>query len=233
MSGSRGALTSVARIASAPLDVEERWLHPREQAICSGFTAANRRASWLAGRWWAKRGILRRWNLAAAPSELYIESRDEAGLGCVPTVHLRGQQLPLSISMSHSRQFVAVTLGEGKPGALGIDLVEHEAVDPARLQAWFAAGELTDTKTADFLAGWAAKEAAHKTTRLAFRPRQLRLQPRSADCWDWRIADQATATSGQVWVRRSHEFCLAWARRDEVNSDCSSVRAGDFTVCWN
>ena len=221
MSQDLGPRTYVARIAQAPPDLETDWLHPAERAICSQFASVTRRASWLAGRWWAKRAILRDWNLDVAPSELRIESRALSGLGKIPTLYLGTQQLPIAISLSHSSRFVAVTAYDGRPGEWGLDLVEHETRDLHWLHSWFVPGELHGDSAADLLAGWAAKEASHNTTGLEFRPRRLRLHPCDDQAWEWQVLDADEPCRGRVHVYQEYDFRVALARRESLAAEPS------------
>lgn len=209
-------LTSVARVAGMPAGVDTNWLHPAEETVYRRFVSPARQLSWLAGRWWAKQRILQLWNLGVAPRELAIVSRSLSGLGSVPTVHVGTQQLSISLSLSHSPRFVAVTVGTGSPGEWGVDLVEHGGCDPARLGWWFHREELCEWTASQWLAGWAAKEAAHKTTQLTFRPRRVRLSPREPNCWDWQVDAFPRSRRGSVQVFQHADFHLAVARLQQV-----------------
>lgn len=196
---------------------QSRWIHPLESARWQQWRSPLRREQWLAGRWWLKHLILKRWNLEIAPRDLLIVSHDARNLGVAPQAYAAGKPLPVALSLSHSDEYVAVAMRTGPPGSCGIDVVGSKTANFAALRAWIADEEVPGGRADDasqLPVAWAAKEAAFKTlVGEPFRPGQIILRPAIASPWRWTYHQADKIVTGEVELRQHSHFVLAVAHR--------------------
>lgn len=196
---------------------QARWLHPLELARWQRLRSPMRRQQWLAGRWWLKYLLLKRWNLGIAPRDLLIVSHDARNLGIAPQAYVAGERLPVAMSLSHCEEYVAVALNTEQPGSCGIDVVATTAPNASALQTWIAAEEMPghcDQDSSPLHIAWAAKEAAFKTLAgEPFRPGKIRLRPTSHALWQWTYRQADKVVTGNVELQQHAHFILAIAHR--------------------
>lgn len=196
---------------------QARWLHPLELARWQRLRSPMRRQQWLAGRWWLKYLLLKRWNLGAAPRDLLIVSHDARNLGVAPQVYVDGARLPVAMSLSHCDEYVAVAINTGQPGSCGIDVVAATATNASALRPWFVAEEIpadSDEYSSQLHVAWAAKEAAFKTLAgEPFRPGKIILRPAANSLWQWTYRQADKVVTGNVELQQHAHFILAIAHR--------------------
>lgn len=143
------------------------WLCEGEAEVLGGLASPARRASWLLGRWAAKRAafaLLARRGQARRYDQIEIR----AAASGAPELWLSGARAPLSISLSHRAGEALAVLGPaGVP--LGGDLEVVEPRSAALVADFFTEAERSRWEAAapearDVLAGlvWSAKESALK-----------------------------------------------------------------------
>lgn len=191
------------RDGSASLD----WLSESEMRRMEALRFPKRRVEWLNGRWTAKNLLIR--NLPSLsdclPSEILIENEPEGA----PCVCVSGQELVLSLSISHRDRLAFCALSEGSALAIGADVEYIESRAQAFVDDFFTDRErrLIEEKPVverDRLVTliWSAKEAALKALR-----KGLRLDTRSVEI----DAILETGDSGGTFsVRSAQTADRAW-----------------------
>lgn len=177
-------VAAVAATAAAARADGVDWLTDAERGRLSGLRASSRRDSFLAGHWLARR-LAARW-LGVPPARVALAAFADGR----PALRLDGAPLPLSLSIAHSDDWLALALGEV---ALGVDVEvppngrERDLSALARFA--FAAPETRtlaalegSRRAAEFHALWALKEAWVKRSGEGLRPRQARsIHPLACD----------------------------------------------------
>ena len=196
---------------------QSRWLHPLELARWQRLRSPLRRRHWLAGRWWLKHLLLKRWNLGIAPRDLLIVSHDAQNLGIAPQAYAAGKRLSMALSLSHCDGYVAVAIDAGQPGSCGIDVIDTTTTNLNALKAWITDEEVPggrDNNASQLPIAWAAKEAAFKTlVGEPFRPARIVLRPATASPWQWMYRRADTVITGEVELQQHSRFVLAIAHR--------------------
>ncbi len=219
--------TELARVmlgrARRPAELPDlaEWLTPRETAAVATYRSRERREGWLAGRILAKqlvRAFLEDDGLA--PSEIEILSRDGDNRGVRPVVAVRGEERPLSLSISHSEHLVVAACADGGDVSLGIDLTLISEVKPHALLAWFTPLEkarLADEDLTDVAECWAMKEAVYKATNQGepFAPLRIEVAPcdrADSSGWKGHVKDLPRPVEDiSTWFDEGHVAALAVA----------------------
>jgi phosphopantetheinyl transferase len=143
------------------------WLGEREAEVLGGLASPVRRASWLLGRWAAKRAAFM---LLAQRGQArrYDQIEIRAAASGAPEIWLSGARAPMSLSLSHRAGEALAVLG---PAGLSIG-GDLEVVEPRSAELvgdFFTEGERARWEAAppadrDTHAGlvWSAKESALK-----------------------------------------------------------------------
>jgi phosphopantetheinyl transferase len=189
-------------------------LSAQERIIYEAFGSALSAACWLRGRFAAKHLIQRTPGFAALDcSRLSLISRNDQNQGVVPSVWQDGQQLPMSISISHSAASVLVALVEDPVMRIGVDLVRLGSVNRHVQAAWFSTRERACTCESECAAErvWAAKEAAYKALNQGEGFAPLRFSVELTDQQDCRCIYQSPPAPLHIDVRTwtTHDQHLA------------------------
>lgn len=215
----RMALVPVAEAAAPALAAGRGWLTHEEAARLGAMRSHTRRDAFLAGHWAARR---------LAAEWLQVEARRVAIAPLPdgrPALRLDGAPLPLSLSIAHSGDWLALALGDVAVGVdielpkrgrdilalAGFAFSEQEA---RRLQAMSAT-----ERTATFHALWTLKEACVKRSGEGLRPRQARVveplacAPGSAAAMSWAFRGGAVALAAGMGIRLDGAEALAEAPR--------------------
>ncbi len=158
-------------------------LSDRERAELAAWHDPDRRRSWLAGRLLAKQLVRETWSAAPADSAIEILSLNDQRRGRRPRVVCDGQQMPWSLSISHTQRGVLVALSTAPSVAVGVDLAARQDVSAGFVRLWFTPAEQrwlaesTDAHAAATI--WAAKEALFKACNRGegFAPRMIEVLP--------------------------------------------------------
>lgn len=152
------------------------WLHPDETVECSMWRNHGRKNAWLASRWLAKRLLAELGHgQPARKRELAVLSQDERGAGSAPRATAHGEDLPVSLSISHSAEMVLVAAVNRMNQSIGCDITPEHPYAESFMETWFTIGERDLVERHGLLTApriWAAKEAAYKAHRNlnGFRP---------------------------------------------------------------
>ena len=189
----------LARLDAFADDLGDGWLGEDEAARLGTMTAPERRRSFLAGHWLARR-VAGEW-LQVDAARIGLERHPDGR----PLLHLDGAPSELSLSISHSGDWLAVALADV---AVGVDIelprrsrdyvaLARFAFSPeevARLQGLDAAG-----RSAEFHRVWTLKEARGKRSGEGLLPGQSRRvtalpsDARDAEATGWDFGDGALA----------------------------------------
>lgn len=151
------------------------WLGPREREVQQRYTFAPRRAAWRAGRWAARKALMKLSSADSAAVEI-IAAPDGA-----PEAVFAAGALAASISISHrGRRAAALAAPVGVATGCDVELVEPRTAGFAA--DWFTAAERAAVSSATPLQRdlmvtliWSAKETALKVLRQGLRvdPREV------------------------------------------------------------
>ena len=149
----------------------DHWLAPAEAEVLAGLHLPRRRADWRLGRYAAKRLLAAQRATPPALSELAVLAAPDGA----PEVLLRGEPLPLTLSLSHRDGLALCAVAAGRVG-LGCDLERVEPRSAALVDDFFTAAERARVLQAPeaeraLLANlvWSAKESALKLLREGLR----------------------------------------------------------------
>ena len=205
---------------SQPWEVLDRtdWLSPGEREDLQRYSHRGRRRAWLAGRWVGKQLILETFCESVESSQHFsIRSLDEWFRPTRPTVRLGKQELPVSISITHSESSLLVALSTLPYVRVGVDLCPLRAMPSSFSQTWFTPlerGQIeqksggNSERTREICRLWAAKEAIYKACNRgeSFAPHQIEVS------WD-----------RETWLCRYHDSVLkdelrleTWEVNDQV-----------------
>lgn len=194
------------------------WLGPTERAHLATLRVAKRRSEWLLGRWTAKQTLL---STPQAPlqgpdlADLEIRPSPEG----MPRIFLRGESLPIAISLSHRAGAAFCTIG--MTGSVGCDLEWIEDRSRAFIEDYFtpseqdlidAGGRSTRALMANGL--WSAKESVLKIlgTGLRVDTRSLTVEVPGRPCaeeWQPFAVDYKTESRQfKGWWRRMENWVL-------------------------
>jgi 4'-phosphopantetheinyl transferase len=219
---------SMAGLASRWGSRWESWLHPQEAARAKELGDASRRQAWILGRIAARQLLLEQvCPSSVCPRQIQIISQGAARRGCPPLVLIEGVVQAWSLSLAHSRDWVAVALAAGG-SPVGIDVVDLDAVHPDRLanvlgaESWRAGRSRLATAV-----GWAVVESAFKSLghQEPFRPGRfhLRLEGTSAVAWRYRGRVNDWSGHSQWWPR---ERAIVALTRQTLAGDRQIIRKG-------
>lgn len=189
----------LARLDAFGDDLRDDWLGEDEAARLRTMTAPERRRSFLAGHWLARRAA-GEW-LQVDAARIGLERHPDGR----PLLQVDGDASALSLSLSHSGDWLAVALADV---AVGVDIelprrsrdyvaLARFAFSPeevARLHGLDAAG-----RSAEFHRVWTLKEARGKRSGEGLLPGQsrrvtaLRSDAETADAIGWDFCDGALA----------------------------------------
>src|SRR5262245_5087806 len=119
---------SVASMQSRWSGRWDAWLHPQESVRADEFRDSSRRQAWIFGRIAARQLILTHLSTCSiSPRQIQIISKGAALKGCSPRVLIDGVVQPWSVTLAHSKTWVAVAIATTvRP--IGIDVVDLEDV---------------------------------------------------------------------------------------------------------
>jgi 4'-phosphopantetheinyl transferase len=150
------------------------WLSEREQAVLSGLRFPKRRQDWLLGRWTSKQCLCAYLEIPADPPLLKTLEIIAAPDGA-PEPFRDGESLPLSLSLSHSRD-LGLAVVDVLESAVGCDI---ERISPSILEfiddyitpseAARVAGSPAERRAEVATLIWCAKESALKSLRKGLR----------------------------------------------------------------
>jgi phosphopantetheinyl transferase len=158
-------------------------LSDRERAELAAWHDPERRRSWLAGRLLAKQVVRETWSDAPVDSAIEILSLNDRNRGSRPRVVCDGQQMPWSLSISHTQRGVLVALSTAPNVSVGVDLAAPQKLSAGFVRLWFTPAEqqwLAKSTAAHAAATiWAAKEALFKACNRGegFTPRMIEVLP--------------------------------------------------------
>lgn len=192
-------VVAVGKTAASAPDPGSGWLTEAELQRLRGLRATARRDSFLAGHWQARR-LAARW-LGVKPERIALAAFADGR----PALCLDGTPVPLSLSLAHSGDWLALALGEV---AVGVDLEVPRRDRDLDALARFAfsarearalAGLEAGRRGTAFHALWTLKEARVKRSGEGLRPRQARTiiplacAPGAAEARSWAFRDGAVA----------------------------------------
>lgn len=216
------------------LDADELYaqLSVREASQAARFRAVPRRSAYIFGRYLARRLVAEWLELSEDTSTPWAASeQDLSGIEILaadssrstssPVVYFDGEQLPVSISLSHLDGWVAAGLASNQVAGIGVDLVRVQPPARGFLRLWFTESERSAIDASaqpdvDIARIWSAKEATYKCLGRgqSFRPQD----------WEVSLADDAAiVTSNGVSVR---------SRWYEISGDtllCVVTQPQDYT----
>jgi phosphopantetheinyl transferase (holo-ACP synthase) len=182
------------------------WLGQGEAEVLGGLASPARRASFLLGRWAAKRAafaLLARRGQARRYDQIEIR----AAASGAPEIWISGARAPMSLSLSHREGEALAVLGPAGV-ALGGDLEVVEPRSAALVGDFFTEGERARWEAAapddrDALAGlvWSAKESALKALGEGLRrdTRSVEVEiAAEADAQGWRTIAAHLAEGGAL-----------------------------------
>jgi phosphopantetheinyl transferase len=202
------------------------WLSPKELERLDAITSANRKKTWLAGRYLIKT-LARRLFPGTLQQDLELVSTDINGRGIPPCLICRGQVCPLQFSISHTDREVAVAMSRQPGHRLGIDLVElirsNDRFERIR-NHWLTENEQEQVAQADkreIARRWALKEAAYKSmrhTHAGFSPLHFEVLREETDhgWWQIRYNDQLLFRKKDITMLESHDSLFALVCRTET-----------------
>ncbi len=213
--------TRYARLSELPPDAAARWLSADERHAYGTLRSPERRTTWLAGRFAAKRLLLEM--LAeeggepqpVAADEIHIESRSSRfGHGERPLLYFRGRPMSYAISIAHTNRGVVVAANLCAEVALGVDLAPTSTSTRGSLNWTFTAAErrwLATTHAEQFQAErlWTMKEALYKACQCGegFAPQNIEVVPGLPPRYP--SFDSANLRQLQCWQVDGHIACLA------------------------
>ena len=198
----------VVLVSARDVPESDEWLGPRERECARRFAAPQRRATWRAGRWAAKRAVAECAALEPGRVEI-LPAADGA-----PEAWAGDERLPVSMSLSH-RDGVAAAFATPDAYDAGCDV---ELVEPrcAGFAAdWFTADERAAVERAapnarDELVSliWSAKESVLKVLRTG-----LRVDTRSVEVSVMRDGFEADVDGKRIggWWKRDGRFVITAA----------------------
>jgi len=191
------------------------WLTANESARLAKLRFVKRRADWRLGRWTAKQAVASYLGLPCAPPDLlHIEIRP-APSGA-PEVFLRGQPVPVDISLSHRNGTGLCAITQAGTH-LGCDLELVEPRPDNFVQEYFTPEEQDLVLLASPMerphivtALWSAKESVLKGLRVGLRAstKSVSICPLRTGGLRWGTfyADTATRQRFDGWWRESHDL---------------------------
>ena len=207
-------VAAIGKLAAAATAEGLGWLTEVEAGRLQAMRAQARRDSFLAGHWQARK-LVARW-LGVRSARISLASFADGR----PSVCLDDDPVPLSLSLSHSGDWLAVALGEV---AVGVDVeLPRRLRDIDALAGFmFSRSDLQRLQAADagerervFLELWALNEARVKRTGEGLHPRASReLGVRPCD-----------VTEAQVLTWRFRNGALALALTPGAQVECSGAR---------
>lgn len=151
------------------------WLTESERTRLAGMQSEARRAEFIGGHWLARQ-LAARW-LRVPARRVTLDAFADGR----PALYLNAAPVPLSLSIAHSGDWLALALGEV---AVGVDVeLPKRGRDLAALTRMaFSAAQARELRAlegaereAGFYARWALKEAWVKRSGEGLRPRQARM----------------------------------------------------------
>lgn len=207
-------VAAIGKLAAAATAEGLGWLTEVEAGRLQAMRSQARRESFLAGHWQARK-LVARW-LGVRSARISLASFADGR----PLVCLDDDPVPLSLSLSHSGDWLAVALGEV---AVGVDVeLPRRLRDIDALAGFmFSRSDLQRLQAADagerervFLELWALNEARVKRTGEGLHPRASReLGVRPCD-----------AAGAQVLTWRFRNGALALALTPGAQVECSGAR---------
>jgi len=207
-------VAAIGKLAAAATAEGLGWLTEVEAGRLQAMRSQARRESFLAGHWQARK-LVARW-LGVRSARISLASFADGR----PSVCLDDDPVPLSLSLSHSGDWLAVALGEV---AVGVDVeLPRRLRDIDALAGFmFSRSDLQRLQAADagerervFLELWALNEARVKRTGEGLHPRASReLGVRPCD-----------AAGAQVLTWRFRNGALALALTPGAQVECSGAR---------
>lgn len=197
------------------------WLTGVERTRLDGMRSAARRESFLAGHWLARR-LAADW-LGLGLTQVVLDAFADGR----PALRVKGEPVPLSLSIAHSGDWLAVALGEV---AVGVDLeLPRRGRDLDALARFaFSADEARalgameePAREAEFLNLWSLKEACVKRSGEGLRPRQAR-SLRAQAC-------EAADSQARSWD--FHGGAIALAAGCDARIEFAGWKAG-AARCW-
>ena len=207
-------------------DGHDTWLSPKELERLIAITSANRKKTWLAGRYLTKTTACRLLP-GTLLQDLELISTDIDGRGIPPYLTCRGQVCPLQCSISHTDREVAVAMSQQPEHRFGIDLVDlNRSSDRFERigKHWLTENEQKQVAPADhreIARRWALKEAAYKSmrhTHEGFSPLRfevLREEP-GRGLWQIRHNDQLLFRHEDITILESQDNLFALVSRIET-----------------
>ncbi len=119
-------------------------------------------------------------SIGTCSQDISILSRDRMGRRVAPKIHVLGKEKEFSLSISHTSEWAAAAMSVEKNVRVGIDLTRIETHPPSFARTWFTkkeSSELDLQNETELASGWAAKEAAFKSSRIScpFAPLRFRV----------------------------------------------------------
>lgn len=207
-------VASIGKLAAAAMAEGLGWLTEVEAVRLQAMRAQVRRDSFLAGHWQARK-LVAHW-LGVRASRISLASFADGR----PSVCLDDAPVPLSLSLSHSDDWLAVALGEVAVGVdvelprrlRDIDALADFMFSPSDQQRLQAAD--TGERERVFFELWAMKEARVKRSGEGLHPRTSRkLGVRPCD-----------TSEAQVLTWRFRNGALALALTPGAQLECSGTR---------
>jgi 4'-phosphopantetheinyl transferase len=197
------------RIWLQPLDVADaspagdrpHWLTDDEVERLRAMTSPVRRRSFLAGHWQARK-LAADW-LQLQPQRIALHRHDDGR----PMLLVDGAPSPLSLSLSHSGDWLAIALAT-VPVGIDVELPRRQRDLDALARFTFSLEEVDrlrslpeDARGQAFHVAWTLKEARGKRLGEGLLPGRSRLVTASpsdasdADAMSWQLADGALAVA--------------------------------------
>lgn len=220
----RALICSLASLDEVPEGLA--WLGPGETRYLATLTRTKRRSEWLLGRWAAKQTLHR------APG-IPVDLQDLSDLEILPNqdgaprIFLRGQLLPISISLSHraGAGFCAIS----SRGSVGCDLEWIETRSDGFIDDYFTSSERVliesggeDSRSLLANGFWSAKESVLKVLGLGLSvdTRTLTIEdksdlPLARDWGAFRIRNRSGGRRFHGWWRVQDRWVLTVAMETE------------------
>ena len=174
MGGRPGGRLWLARLDAFAGDLGEDWLGDDEVERLRAMTAPGRRRSFLAGHWQARR-VAGEW-LQVDAARIGLERHPDGR----PLVLVDGEASPLSLSLSHSGDWLALALAD-VPVGIDIELPRRTRDYAALARFAFSPDEVARlqglddaVRGAEFHRLWTLKEARGKRSGEGLLPGQAR-----------------------------------------------------------
>ena len=204
----------------------DAWLSSKELERLDAITFANRKKTWLAGRYLAKTMACRLLP-GTILQDLELISTGADGRGIPPYLTCRGQVCPLQFSISHTDREVSVAMSRHSGHRLGIDLVDLNRSSDGFGQIWHhwltenEQKQIAKADTREIACRWALKEAAYKSMRLTregFSPLRFEVlrEESGRDLWQIRRNDQLMFRHGDITILESKDSLIALVSRKET-----------------